>query len=190
MPNQYRIRILLFLAVVFLVLLSSIGTSVFYLILIFFLFMLSMYGTTVFGATWLPTPNNTFEKIATIAKIDDSKKVYDIGSGDGRFLLYIAKNYGARVVGIEIDPLKWLYSNIKLKVNSLNGYVKLGNFFDTDISDADVVFIYLPQDTVDRLQKKLKSLRKGAVVVSYVSVCKELRLIRSVKMDKLYLYKI
>ncbi|MBI3190281.1 class I SAM-dependent methyltransferase [archaeon] len=190
MPNSFRTKVLILLFLLFFILIGSINTLSFYPIFVLFLIVLSKYGTTFFGASWISTPKNKFNKIAKAVMMKPSQRVYDLGCGNGKFLAYVSKRYGVFVRGVELDPFRWLYANLQLKIAGAKGHVILGNFYKTDISNADVVFIYLPQDTVDKIQQKLKTAKKGTLIVSYVSACKKLRLVKSLKNDRIYVYRI
>jgi hypothetical protein len=79
------------------------------------------------------------------------------------------KRYGARAVGFEIDPLRYLWCQLLIRILGLRDRVRViyGDFFNRNLSDADVVTCYLLQSTNNKLQKKLKQeLRPGARVVS------------------------
>jgi hypothetical protein len=80
-----------------------------------------------------------------------------------------ARRFGARAVGIEIDPLRFIISQILSTLCGVRGRVRiiLGNVFTQDLSAADVVTVYLTQDTNDKLREKLdRELRFGTRVVS------------------------
>ena len=79
-----------------------------------------------------------------IAKIKPGDVVYDLGSGDGRILLEAARHFGARAVGIEIDPLRYIITKIKIHVLNLQDSVQIiwGNFFKQDLSNADIIIVY------------------------------------------------
>ena len=82
-----------------------------------------------------------------------------------------AKEFGARGIGIEIDPFRYWVSRILLKKNSVADKVKVlrKNFFTQNLKDADVVFVYLIPKTIEKLLPKFKKeLKKGTRIVSFV----------------------
>ena len=95
--------------------------------------------------------------------------VWDLGSGDGRIVLLAARQFGARGVGVEIEPRLVTESRDtarKLKVDDRVEFVQK-SFFDVDVSPATVVTLYLGQDLNLRLRPKLqRELRKGSRIVS------------------------
>ena len=90
----------------------------------------------------------------------------DLGCGDGRVLREAQKRYGVRTIGYEINPLAYLKARLfSLGPNKIN--IKRENFWEADLTGADVVFCYLNPDVMKRLAVKLKSgLKPGAIVVS------------------------
>jgi predicted RNA methylase len=105
----------------------------------------------------------------TLAEVGPEDLLYDLGCGDGRMIVTAVRRYGARAVGIEIDPLRYLWCQVLITILGLRNRVKIifGNFFKQDLSDADVVTCYLLQDTNEKLEVKLKQeLRSGTRVVS------------------------
>ncbi len=105
-----------------------------------------------------------------LARVGKNDIVYDLGSGDGTALIIAAKEFGARGVGIEIDPLRFFISSILLHSNRLwnKVQIKRKNFHDVHIADATVIFVYLVPKALNRLLPKFKKeLKKGTRIVSY-----------------------
>jgi cyclopropane fatty-acyl-phospholipid synthase-like methyltransferase len=127
----------------------------------------------------------------TLASVRPGELVYDLGSGDGRVLTMAARQFGARAIGIEIDPLRCLWSRTVLLLMGLAGKAQVvrGDLFDQDLAPADVVTCYLLQGTNDRLAEKLsRELRPGARVVSNTFTFPGLTLTGEDENHKLYLY--
>lgn len=127
-----------------------------------------------------------------LAKVNKKDIVYDLGCGDGTALSIAAGEFGARGVGIEIDPLRYLFSKLRFKFNKLNKKIKIikKNFYDVDISEATVVFVYLVPRVLEKLKPKfLKELRSGAIIVSYKYKI-DLPILLYNKENDIYLYKI
>ena len=105
-----------------------------------------------------------------LAKVTTNDVVYDLGSGDGRIPITAAKTYGARGVGIDIDPQRIREANENLKSAGVGDKVKFLNqdLFTTDISEATVVTLYLlPSLNLKLLPKLNKELKPGTRVVSH-----------------------
>jgi ribosomal protein L11 methylase PrmA len=96
--------------------------------------------------------------------------LYDLGCGDGRFVITAAKTYGSRGVGIDIDPVRIQESRANAKtagVESLASFRQI-DLFVADISDATIVYLYLLPDLNRKLRPKLlKDLKPGTRVVSH-----------------------
>lgn len=164
------------------------------LVIIFFLFLLlSMFWPPDSPwAPWWRTNKKTARAMCRLAKINKDDVVYDLGSGDGTALIIAAKEFGARGVGIEIDPLRAFISSMLLHSNRLSDKVKIikKNFFDVDISEASLVLVYLVPRALERLKPKLlKELKPGTLLVSFRYKI-SLSLQHYDKKNDIYLYKI
>jgi cyclopropane fatty-acyl-phospholipid synthase-like methyltransferase len=105
-----------------------------------------------------------------LAHVTAADVVYDLGSGDGRIVMLAAQKYGARGVGVEIDPALVEISRriaIDGDVADRVTFVQ-GDLFETDISAATVVTLYLSRTVNARLEPKLRrELRPGTRIVSH-----------------------
>lgn len=162
------------------------------LILIIVVFLVSIQWTRLLGAPWAPTDMKVVHEMLAMADVKPGDLVYDLGCGDGRILIVAARQFGARAVGIEIDPLRYLWSQIRIHILGLRGQVRIeyGNFFTHNLNKADVVTCYLLQDTNNKLAEKFnRELSPSARIVSSVFTFPSLTLIRKKKKLKLFLYK-
>ncbi|HEY1306630.1 MAG TPA: class I SAM-dependent methyltransferase [Vicinamibacterales bacterium] len=119
---------------------------------------------------FVPTPQEVVDAMLKMAKVTKNDVVYDLGSGDGRIPITAAKTYGARGVGIDIDPQRIKEANENLKAAGVGDRVKFLNqdLFTTDISEATVVTLYLlPSLNLKVLPKLNKELKPGTRVVSH-----------------------
>jgi SAM-dependent methyltransferase len=145
------------------------------------------------GAPWLPTPMLMVDKMLKMARVGPGDVVYDLGCGDGRFIIAAALRYGARAVGIEIDPLRYAWCRALTTVLGLRRRIRVihGDFFAQDLSEADVVICYLLQGTNTKLQGKFQAeLRPGTRVVSNYFKFPKLRLTGQDDEDQLYVYDV
>ena len=133
-------------------------------------------GAGVFAQTpgadvhYVPTPDAVVRAMLDVAHVTSADVVYDLGSGDGRIVIEAARKYGARAVGIELDPElnKQATKNAqKAGVADKVTFVR-ADFFKTDLSEATVVTLFLSPSINARLQSKLRrELRPGARIVSH-----------------------
>lgn len=130
---------------------------------------ISIFWPANLGAPWFPSSMKTVHKMLNLANVGSKDVVYDLGCGDGRTIITAARRYGARAVGIEIDPIRYIWCQLLITILGLRSHIKIlyGNFFNKDLSEATLVTCYLLQDTNDKLVEKLKKeLRPGTKVVS------------------------
>jgi SAM-dependent methyltransferase len=117
------------------------------------------------------TPQNVVEEMLEMAKVTQDDIVYDLGCGDGRFVITAAKKFGAHGVGIDIDPKRVRESHQKAIEAGVADRVKIieDDLFKTNISEATVITLYLLQDLNLKLRPKLlRELKPGSRVLSYV----------------------
>jgi SAM-dependent methyltransferase len=163
------------------------------LVLLAVVLLISVQWTSRVGAPWVPTPMRTVHRMLEMAMVGPGDLVYDLGCGDGRTIVTAARHYGARAVGIEIDPLRYLWCQMLIAVLGLRDRVRVihGSFFDQDLSNADVVTCYLLQSTNEELQGKLmRELDPGTRIVSNSFTFPRLHLLRRDSKAEIYLYNL
>ncbi len=119
---------------------------------------------------YVPTPNEVVQTMLTMAKVTKDDLVYDLGSGDGRIVIAAAAQYGARGIGIELDPELVARARAAAKKAGVDQLVEFrqADLFKTDLSKATVVTLYLSPSINLRLEGKLKrELAPGSRVVSH-----------------------
>ncbi len=119
---------------------------------------------------FVPTPQEVVDAMLKLAKVGPNDVVYDLGSGDGRIPITAAKTYGARGVGIDIDPQRIREANENLKTAGVGDKVKFLNqdLFTTPIGEATVVTLYLlPSLNLKLLPKLNAELKPGTRIVSH-----------------------
>jgi predicted RNA methylase len=119
---------------------------------------------------YVPTPQEVVDAMLKVAKVTKNDVIYDLGSGDGRIPVTAAKVYGARGIGIDIDPQRIKEATENAKTQGVADKVKFLNadLFETDISEATVVTLYLlPSLNLKLMPKLMKELRPGTRIVSH-----------------------
>lgn len=119
---------------------------------------------------FLPTPEPVVDQMLELASVRPGDVVYDLGSGDGRVLIRAVQKYGARGVGIEIDPMLVEISQQVAREGAVADGITFieGDLFSADISTATVVVLSLSPEVNARLEPKLRrELRPGTRVVSH-----------------------
>jgi tRNA G37 N-methylase Trm5 len=119
---------------------------------------------------YVPTPEAVVEAMLQVANVSKNDIVYDLGCGDGRIPVTAARKYGARGVGIDIDPQRIKEANENVTKNNVGDRVKIvqGDLFEQDLSQATVVTLYLlPSLNVKLMPKLMKELKPGTRIVSH-----------------------
>lgn len=146
-----------------------------------------------FGAPWIPTSNDIVYKMLSLAGVKNDEVVYDLGSGDGRIIITAAKEFHARSVGIEINPLWVFWTQLVVNTLKLRGRVKVvwGDFFRKDLSEANIVTLFLIQHTNDKLKPKLeRELAPGTRVVSHAFTFNGWNPIKIDAESQIYVYRL
>jgi SAM-dependent methyltransferase len=118
-----------------------------------------------------PTPMPVVRTMLELADVGPEDVVYDLGSGDGRIVITAAKEFGARGVGIEIDPALVARAQDNAREAGVEHRVefRLGDMYAADVRPATVVTLFLHPEPNLKLRPKLRSdLPPGARIVSYV----------------------
>ncbi len=121
-------------------------------------------------APFVVTPPDVVERMLRLAAVGPSDVVYDLGSGDGRIVIAAAQMFGARGVGIEIDPKLVEQARANAAAAGVADRVtfRLDDAMTTDLSDASVVTLYLLAASNVKLRPRLQSqLRPGARIVAH-----------------------
>ncbi len=96
-------------------------------------------------APYAPTPQDVVERMLEVAQVTKADVVYDLGCGDGRLVITAAKKYGARGVGVDIDPERIAESRANAKKAGVESLVEFReqDALQVDVSPATVVTLYL-----------------------------------------------
>jgi ubiquinone/menaquinone biosynthesis C-methylase UbiE len=119
---------------------------------------------------FFPTPEEVIEKMMELANVKDDDVFYDLGCGDGRVLIKVAKEKKIRCVGIEIKRELVEEARKKVAKEGLESLIKIihGDIFQESFSDATIVYLYLTTELNAQLRPKLeRELRKGTRVISH-----------------------
>jgi SAM-dependent methyltransferase len=119
---------------------------------------------------YVTTPQRVVERMLAMADVAEDDVVYDLGSGDGRFVITAAQQFGARGVGVEIDPQLVRQARSQARLAGVADRVEFrrGDLFETDLREATVVTLYLEPELNLRLRPKLLlQLDPGDRVVSH-----------------------
>lgn len=117
---------------------------------------------------FVPTPRLIVRRMLSLAETKPGERLVDLGAGDGRIVIAAAREFGARALGVELHPER--FAIIRNSAASLKPNLEAirQNLFLTDLSNADIVTMYLLPSVNEALRKKLeRELHSGARVVSH-----------------------
>ena len=125
---------------------------------------------TAIQVPYVPTSQPVVEAMLKLAQVKKSDVVYDLGCGDGRIVVTAAEKFGARGVGVDINPERVQEAEENARKAGVTDRAKFRreSLFDADIKDATVVTLYLlPAVNLELKPKLLKDLKPGTRVVSH-----------------------
>ncbi len=135
---------------------------------LFSLFSLGLAEQTL--APYVPTPLEVVDRMLALANVTKNDVVYDLGSGDGRIVIAAARTYGARGVGLDIDPGRIEESRANARAAGVEHLVdfRQQDVLTADLSPATVVTLYLLSSSNAKLRPILtRQLAPGARIVSH-----------------------
>ena len=143
----------------------------FELIFVFFfaMFSLSLLWSSIKGSPYVPTSKKELAKIFSPHLLEKNDHFLELGCGDGRIVFYVAQKYPCRSIGVDINPLLIFYSRLKgkfLKARKVKFEIK--DIFKTNVSQADVIYLFLMPKLLKKLAIKLKKeTKKGCLIISH-----------------------
>lgn len=174
-----------------------------YLILsiIFACFVLLMLGTALanlfYRVPYVPSKMRVIKKVLSLAKLKKGQRVYDLGCGDGRFLIEAYKKAQVEATGFEMAPIPYLLAQLNKFVHKAKIKIQMKNFFKYNLRDADVIFCYLlPETLTDLKDKFLNECQKGTKIICHTFQIEGLKPVKVVVKNKktgipnIYMYKI
>ena len=121
-------------------------------------------------APYIATPDDVVERMLALAGVTREDVVYDLGSGDGRIPIAAAVKYGARGVGLDIDPVLIDRARANARAAGVEGRVefRVQDVLTADVSPATVVTLFLLSSSNEKLRPLLRrQLKPGARIVSH-----------------------
>jgi len=120
-------------------------------------------------APYVSSPKEAVRKMLDMTQLRRGEVLYDLGCGDGRIVVIAARDYQAKAFGVEIREDVATAAQQQLKKFDLEEKARIihRNLFDVDLSEADVVTLYLSLSGNEKLKPKLeRELKTNARVVS------------------------
>lgn len=124
----------------------------------------------MFIAPYVSTPLPVVRQMLVLAELKPGEIVYDLGSGDGRVVIMAAQEFGARGVGVELreDLVRRALERVLDLGLERNVKIVQSDMFNVDLSQADVITLYLTTSANEKVKPKLESeLKSGSRIVSH-----------------------
>jgi hypothetical protein len=133
------------------------------------IFMISILYSSIKGAPYVPTSQKDVEDTLKQANLRKGQVFLELGSGDGRVVRTAVKNYQVKGIGVDINPVLVFWSRILARRQHLTdiNFIKK-NIFDIDLSQADIIYLFLMPVLIERLTEKLnREIKKNSLVISH-----------------------
>lgn len=132
-------------------------------------YIFALLYSSLMGSPYVPTSNKVLKKILERAGLKKGQVFMDLGCGDGRIVRMAAADYGARAIGIDINPSLIYLSRLKTRLKKLEGvHFLVQNIYKADLSNADVIYMFLLPKFLVNLKPKLKAeTKKNALLISH-----------------------
>ncbi|MFN0161865.1 MAG: SAM-dependent methyltransferase [Burkholderiales bacterium] len=120
-------------------------------------------------SVWVPTPDRMIRRMMQMADVTRDDLVIDLGSGDGRIPIHAARHFGARAIGVELEPNLVRLSIDKARAEGVGERARFlqQDLFQADLSQATVIALYISPGVMVRLRPILLGLKPGTRVVSH-----------------------
>jgi SAM-dependent methyltransferase len=128
------------------------------------------FGSFLSGAGYQPTPPGIAQKMLDLGEVGPDDLVVDLGAGTGALLFRAVHRRGARGIGVEIEPIRYLFLRLRRSLSPAKERLEIRrtNLFEMPLQEATVVLAFLWPPAMAKLKGKLaRELRPGARVVSY-----------------------
>jgi precorrin-6B methylase 2 len=138
-------------------------------VLIFVLVLLWILVPAFYGLPPVPTNRDRIHHALQLANLQPGETLYDLGAGDGRVLLMAARDFKAKAVGIEIGPMQCILIWLRITASGLGDQITIrwGNFYEENLKDADVVFVYATSKEIMKIAPLLAAqMKSGSRLVS------------------------
>jgi precorrin-6B methylase 2 len=136
----------------------------FFVVVLFWILVPALYGLPP-----VPTNRDRIRHALQMANLQPEETLYDLGAGDGRVLVIAARDFKVKAVGIEIGPIQCIQIWLRVLNSGLGDRIRIrwGNFYQANLKEADVVFVYATSREVTKLAPHLAvQMKQGSRLVS------------------------
>jgi hypothetical protein len=138
-------------------------------LLLFVLILLWILIPALYGLPPVSTKPERIQKALKLANLQPNEVLYDLGAGDGRVLFIAARDFGAHAVGLEVGPIQCAVIWLRIAASGLGNQIQVqwANFYQADLREADLVFVYATSQEVSKLAPHLEGqMKQGSRLVS------------------------
>ena len=125
-----------------------------WLLIIFIIFIFCFGFVIMFGPPYLPTLKPQIESAFMLLNLKPGQTIIELGSGDGKVLIYAAKK-GYNVIGYELNPILYFFSIIRTFKYRDKVRIHCNNFWQIDWPEADGMFTFLLPRQMTKLDNRL-----------------------------------
>jgi hypothetical protein len=154
---------------------------------------LSLYLAQKSAAPFFPSPKKVMQLAMQEMSLKKGDIFYDLGAGTGTSIIVADEEFGAIATGSEINLLPYIIARLKIFFLRSHAKMKFENLFEQNISDADVIFCFLTERTMSKLEPKfLKELKAGTRIACYTFPLPTMKPERIIPIHgewKIYLYR-
>lgn len=146
------------------------NTFLYFILLSPFLYL--FYNILLYFKTKVPiiiTPKEYYDELFNNFSIPKNCTIYELGCSKGDFLFAVEKFEPKKIVGFELSPLHVWYGKTKAKIKKSKVKIKYQDFFKADITDADLIYLFLVEPILIKLWKKIKNEAKPGTIVVVLS---------------------
>lgn len=145
--------------------------------------------TMLHGPVFVPSADEKLQTMLEIAQVPKNAKIIDLGSGDGKVLIALAKKFKTHVDGVEINPILVRRTKKNIEEAGMSDQITVlqKSFWDIDLRPYDVVYLYGTTYIMKKMeQKALKEMRPGTQFVSNFFQFPNLKPVKSKNEIRLY----
>lgn len=131
-----------------------------------------IYNVLLYLKTKVPiiiTPKEYYKELFNNLKITENMNIYELGCGKGDFLFAAEQFNPKKSIGFELSLFHAFYGKIKAKIIKSKINILYQDFFKANISDADMIYLFLVQPIIIKAWKKIKNETKKGTVVATLS---------------------
>jgi cyclopropane fatty-acyl-phospholipid synthase-like methyltransferase len=119
------------------------------------------------GSPFVPTSKKELKIILKSAQLKRGQRFIDLGCGDGRLVEHVAKEYGVKAEGVDLNVFLITLARIRCKFLNIPAKFEVKNISDVDLKKYDVIFVFLMPKFLQKLETNLTSLTPGSLLISH-----------------------